>query len=173
MDEHTNSSNEGNRHDDSLQTYLCDHTAGAQHAIELFETLKHLHARTSLGQYSAELLQQLREDLTVLERLAASTGATGFQLKELAGWVGDKLSRLKLAPVKTAFHTFEALEFLSLGILGKRALWRTLKSVSSCYPELEAVDLDQLLERAEAQYEATEKMRLQMAVRAFAVDLPQ
>jgi hypothetical protein len=59
------------------------------------------------------------------------------------------------------------LEFRSLGILGKRALWRALASVASDIPKLEAINFIYLIERAEAQYAATEAMRLQLAELAF------
>ena len=151
----------------SLQTYLRDHVAGAQHAAQLLEALRDLHAGTLLGASSAELLKQVEEDLAVLKRGAAGLGAEDFHMKDLAGWLGDKLSRLKLVPLGSPFSTFEALEFLSLGVLGKRALWRTLMSVRSAYPELASVDFATLIERAEAQYATVEKMRLDSAVLVF------
>jgi hypothetical protein len=173
MDKPTNQGAQNSDKHHSLQTYIRDHTAGAQHAIQLFEALQKAHAGTAFGHFAAEQFHQIQEDLAILENLATDVGAGDFQVKELAGWLADKLSRLKLAPLEKPFHAFEALEFLSLGILGKRALWRTLRSVSCNYPELDAVDLDHLLERAETQYEATEIMRIQMAVRAFGVDIAQ
>ncbi|HEY9138559.1 MAG TPA: hypothetical protein VIM67_09825 [Terriglobus sp.] len=153
----------------SLKTYLHDHIAGAQHAIQLFEALKELNDESTLSQFAAEQLQQIKEDLEVLENIAKRLRADEFQIKEIAGWIGDKLSRLKLAPLGKPFHTFEALEFLTLGILGKRALWRTLRLMAPRHPELTSVDFDQLIERAEAQYEATETMRLGMAQRVFVI----
>jgi hypothetical protein len=146
---------------------LHDHVAGAQHAVQLFEALKEAHAGAPIGQFADTLLGQVSEDLAVLKRIAGNAGADRYQIKELAGWLADKLSRLKLAPLARSFHTFEALEFLSLGILGKRALWRALSSVASEHPELEGVDYAALVERADSQYAATEEMRLVMATRAF------
>jgi hypothetical protein len=81
----------------ALQTYLRDHVAGAQHAIQLLQALCELQAGTPAGQSTSELLKQVQEDLVVLKRVATSVGAEDFQLKEIAGWLGDKLGRLKLA----------------------------------------------------------------------------
>ena len=153
-------------HQGDLSTYLHDHTAGAQHAVELFRALKEAHAGTPLGQAADELLQQVSEDLAVLKRVATNTGAQGFRIKELAGWTADKVSRLKLAPLGNAFNTFEALEFLSLGILGKRALWRALRALAAGLPELHGTDFTALIARAEAQYAATEEMRLRIRGRS-------
>ena len=151
----------------ALSTYLHDHTAGAQHAIELLRALSEAHAGGPLGETADELLQQVTQDLAVLERIATKVGAQDFQVKELAGWIADKFSRLKLAPLGNAFHAFEALEFLSLGILGKRALWKALSAIATEHVELRDIDLERLIVRAEAQYEATEGMRLRMVAEAF------
>jgi hypothetical protein len=154
-------------HEEALRTYLQDHVAGAQHAVQLLEALNELYAATSMGHFAVNLLQRVEQDLAVLKRLATNAGAEGFELKEVAGWLGDKLGRMKLAPLGKRFNTFEALEFLSLGILGKRALWKALMSVASEHPELHDTDFATLIERAEAQYAETEEMRLFMAGQAF------
>ena len=154
-------------HKEALRTYLQDHVAGAQHAVQLLEALIELRGETSVGQFAVGLLQGVEEDVAVLKRLATNAGAEGFELKEIAGWLGDKLGRMKLAPLGKRFNTFEALEFLSLGILGKRALWKALMSVASEHPELQGTDFATLIERAEAQYAETEEMRLFMARQAF------
>lgn len=151
----------------SLRTYLRDHVAGAQHAVELLKALKELHAGKPTELFASEMLQQVEEDLAILKHVAASAGADNFELKEIAGWLGDKLSRLKLAPLGELFNRFEALEFLCLGILGKRALWKALSSIASKHPELANVEFATLVERAEAQYAAAENMRLEAAAQAL------
>lgn len=170
MDSAESNSPSNRDHQRDLGTYLHDHTAGAQNAVELFRALSEVHAGTALGQTADELLQQVVEDLALLERIATKAGAPGFQLKELAGWMADKFSRLKLAPLGTAFNTFEALEFLSMGILGKRALWRALREISTEHQALHGIDFETLIARAEAQYTATETLRLRMADDAFSED---
>jgi hypothetical protein len=120
----------------SLRIYLRDHTAGAEGAVQLLNALKDHHANTPLGFFAAEQLAGVEEDLGVLEELTRRVGGEGFQAKEFIGWLGEKLSRLKLTPLEHPFNAFEAVEFLSLGILGKRALWRTLASVAALHSEL-------------------------------------
>jgi hypothetical protein len=153
--------------DQALRTYLGDHTAGAEHAIQLLRALKEEHQATALGDFVTVQLPQVEDDLKILEDLARRFNAEGFQVKELAGWLGDKLTRFKLAPGGSPFNTFEVLEFLSLGILGKRALWRTLIAISSMHPQLQELDLYSLVERAELQHDATETMRLLVAKQVF------
>lgn len=151
----------------ALRTYLHDHAAGAEHAIQLLRALKDEHKGTALGDFAAALLPQVEADLKTLETIANHCGADGFQVKELAGWLGDKLTRFKLAPGGSQFNTFEVLEFLSLGILGKRALWKALHQTSTMRPQLKEIDLVSLIERAETQYAATERRRLLMAKQVF------
>jgi hypothetical protein len=62
---------------------------------------------------------------------------------------------------------FETLEVLSLGILGKRALWRALEAVAAADTRLQAIDFNTLINRAEAQYAAVEARRLEAARRVF------
>lgn len=59
-------------------------------------------------------------------------------------------------------------ETLALGITGKQAMWRALRQVSDRYPELAAVDLDALAERAEDQRARLEELRLEVASRVLA-----
>jgi len=59
--------------------------------------------------------------------------------------------------------TFEALEFLELGIHGKWALWRALATVAVSDTRLRGLDYEQLAARAEAQRASVEERRLEIA----------
>ena len=53
-------------------------------------------------------------------------------MKEWGAWLTEKVSRLKLKHgAADGLGTFEALEFLVIGIHGKRALWRAMAAVAS------------------------------------------
>jgi hypothetical protein len=58
-------------------------------------------------------------------------------------------------------------ESLALGIEGKRALWEALLEVAHAYPTLADTDLTQLVERARAQRERIEAVRLAAARRSL------
>jgi hypothetical protein len=68
---------------------------------------------------------------------------------------------------ETALGTFEALEFLALGIQGKLALWRALGAVAMADDRLNGIDFGQLAARAEKQHAKVENRRLQFARTAF------
>jgi hypothetical protein len=65
-----------------------------------------------------------------LRQLAERAGVGGRTVKELAGWLGEKVSRLKLRhDDNDGLGLLEALEFLEIGIHGKSELWRALAAV--------------------------------------------
>jgi hypothetical protein len=63
--------------------------------------------------------------------------------------------------------TFEALEFLVIGIHGKRALWRAMAAVASAESRSHDIDFAGLIARAENQHEMVEERRLACAQSVF------
>jgi hypothetical protein len=60
-----------------------------------------------------------------------------------------------------------ALEFLELGVIGKRSLWRALAAVASAEPRLQGIDFDHLASRAHTQYTWIEDRRVEAAKMAL------
>ena len=116
---------------DPLATYLHDHLAGSVHAVSLLEFIRDQHEREPLGRFASGLLAEIEADRHVLQELADRAGAGSSDLKEFAAWLSEKVTRLKLRHGGDGLGTFEALEFLELGIHGKWALWRALATVAA------------------------------------------
>jgi hypothetical protein len=153
---------------DILATYLDDHLAGSVHAIELLKTMRDDHKNEPLGEFAGKLIPEIEADRQQLLRLVERIGAGGSEMKQLAGWVGEKIGRIKLSHrVTNSLSTFEALEFLELGIHGKWALWRALAEVSPAEPRLQGVDFQRLIRRADAQHSQVEEFRLELAHTVF------
>jgi hypothetical protein len=132
--------------------------------INLLEALRDQHAGEPLGQFAAELLVELEADRAVLQGLSERLGAGSSALKEAGAWLGQKVSRLKLRRrAAGGLGTFEALEALALGILGKLALWRALAVSAAADARLRGVDFDHLAARAQAQHARVEERRLEAA----------
>jgi hypothetical protein len=156
---------------DPLGTYLHDHLAGAAHAINLVEFMRERYEGGELGQFAAWLLVEIESDRTVLRQLAERAGAGGRTVKELAGWLGEKVSRLKLRhDDNDGLGLFEALEFLEIGIHGKSELWRALAAVGPTDPRLRGINFEHLANRAEKQRAEVESRRLQVAHFVFGPD---
>jgi hypothetical protein len=156
---------------DPLGTYLHDHLAGAAHAINLVEFMRDRYEGGELGQFAAWLLVEIESDRTVLRQLAERAGAGGSTVKELAGWLGEKVSRLKLRhDDNDGLGLFEALEFLEVGIHGKSELWRVLAAVGPTDPRLAGINFEHLTNRTEKQRAEVESRRLQVAHFVFGPD---
>jgi hypothetical protein len=90
--------------------------------------------------------------------------------RKATAWLAEKVTRLKLRlddPTDGAFHLFEGLEMLGIGIEGKRGLWRALAATSEIAPELQGVDYARLEQRAKEQHDRIETVRLEVAKAAL------
>jgi hypothetical protein len=153
---------------DPLATYLDDHMAGAGVAIDLLHAMKDRHDDEPLSQFAATILIGVEEDEDTLRSLAKSIGSESNILKETAAWVTEKISRVKLGSGSSgAFGTFEALEFLALGIQGKLSLWHALQVVAASDARLRGLNFKKLISRAEEQYNSVEERRLLLATDAL------
>jgi hypothetical protein len=151
-----------------LATYLHDHLAGSNFAIDLLESLRDRYAGQSLGQFASNLLAEIQQDRNTLKQIADRVGKGTPDLKEAAAWLAEKASRLKLShDHPNALGTFQALETLALGILGKLALWRALTLIADIDDRLSDLNLPELIRRAEAQHAAVEEHRLLLAPAAL------
>ena len=155
---------------DPLSTYLHDHLGGAKAAIDLLEAMRDGHKDAALKDFAAYLLVEVQADRDTLQRLAEQVGSGSDALKEFSGWFAEKVTRLKLGQGSGEdFGTFEALEFLALGVRGKLGMWQALDVVAAGDARLSGFDFKHLAARAEAQYEKVEQQRLQAATIALAV----
>ena len=153
---------------DSLQVYLNDHLAGSSFAVELLQYLRDQTEDGELARFAGRTLADVEADVAVLKGIVEGVGDSGFTLKQAAGWVAEKASRFKLHHGETnGLGTFEALEILSLGILGKQALWRVLAQIAETDSRVGETDFKRLGERAYFQYRTVEAYRLRAARTAF------
>src|SRR5690242_19926577 len=110
---------------DPLGTYLHDHLAGATFAVEMLEALQAGHPNEKIGAVARILLPEIQADRAVLQTLVDRVAGNSSSLKEAVSWLTEKASRLKLRrSSSSALGSFETIEALALGILGKEHLWR-------------------------------------------------
>jgi hypothetical protein len=152
-----------------LAIYLHDHLAASHFAIELLEGLADRHQGGPLGNFCVEILAEIREDQQALESMIAKVGEAGYDSKDLAAWVAEKASRMKLRqPNDGGLGTFEALETLALGVQGKLALWQVLPVVAQADYRLRDWDFTRLGGRARDQFSRLNDWRLKLAQETFA-----
>jgi hypothetical protein len=149
--------------DNPLAVYLHDHRAGSSFAVELLEKLATEFTGTPTGELARELLEQVQVDRKTLEQIIAKVGKTNVDVYDALGWVTERVSRIKLKhddPI--GIGAFEAFEAISLGILGKRALWETLQVHQSIDIRVAGPDYPDLIARAEQQFQKANEYRLQL-----------
>lgn len=149
-----------------LETYLNDHLAGAAAGSELASKISSEYVNTRFGPFLAELARDIEQDKVTLEGLMERLGIQRSPIKQTAGWIMEKISRLKLSDTMTGDQDLKRLlefETLSLGIEGKLSMWRALIEASDSYPKLAIIDLAGLAKRAESQRSTLEDHRLQVA----------
>jgi hypothetical protein len=153
-----------------LAIYLSDHLAGATAGVELVRRTAAAQRSTARGPDLARLADEIAADrealLTVMRRL----GAPVRPHKIAVGWLAEKAGRLKpngTWVTRSPLSSVVELEGLLLGITGKLALWRTLRSLADRDGRLDAADLDRLIRVAVRQRDEVEAMRDQAAAEVF------
>jgi hypothetical protein len=155
-----------------LDGYLNDHLAGSAAALQLVERARARDPEGDLGFMLDGLRDEIEEDRVVLDGVLAALEVTANPAKR-AGALGlEALANLRTAVPGLGTGSGEAsrleeLEMLSLGIEGKRLLWRTLGELSKHDGRLDAFDFALLERRAEEQRERLERFRLELAAAAF------
>jgi hypothetical protein len=144
-----------------LAVYLHDHLAGSAFVVDLLQSLRDHYAGDPLGDFAAGLLIEIKQDREALQQIADRIGKASPNVQEAAGWLAEKVARFKLSHDDAkGLGTFEALETVAIGILGKLALWRALMVISDADDRLAGVDLDKLAAPSEEQHARAEKERL-------------
>jgi hypothetical protein len=156
-----------------IDVYLNDHLAGATFGADLARQLEARTEGTDFQPEMSRLAAEIEADLDTLTDLMERIGATRNPSKQVATWVAEKASRLKLTGLTSGndeLGTFLSIEALSLGVEGKASLWTTLRELRGRYPELLSTDLDDLLQRAQRQRQVLEAERLAAARRSLTTD---
>lgn len=154
---------------ENLATYLNDHLAGAQGAIDLLESLEKSYQGTEVGGFVTILKSEIDSDRQELKALVLRLKLEESAVRKVSGWLAEKLGELKLFfdSQDGDFPLFEAFEALSVGIEGKRLLWRALSATEHEVAGLRGPDYERLIERAEDQRKRVEDERLKTAKKAF------
>lgn len=159
--------------DEHIATYLNDHLAGSEAALELLEFIKAEQDGTSLERFIAELRADIVADRQELEVLMVRLSVSQSRTRRATAWLGEKVTEIKLHLDDLAggpLRMLEALEALALGIHGKWSLWQALAAAAEDAPALLVLDYKRLIERAEDQRLRVEALRLETARKALVPD---
>lgn len=157
----------------ALGTYLNDHFAGATGGAELARKIASNNTGTALGTFMDDLTAQIEADRRTLDDLINQLGVERSQVKQVAGSLMEKVSRLRFSGAVTRspdVSQFMELESVGVGIYGKLELWWTLKElagVDAGFASTAQLDFDMLAKRAQQQLESLEPHRREAALKAF------
>jgi hypothetical protein len=156
-----------------LEIYLADHLAAATAGVALARRTARSNARTEYGDVLRSLAREIEDDRRTLASVVAELGFRQSRAKEAVAWAGEKVGRLKLNGQIRGYSPLSRLlelEALSVGVVGKLALWEALLTVPHLGERLSRFDLNDLSERARQQRAAIEDCRLRAARQAFGRD---
>jgi hypothetical protein len=144
-----------------LAVYLNDHLAGSTAVIDLVRRAARQHRSTELGSFLSRLATEIAEDRQALRRVMAAAGARPQVVKLAVAWMAERLRQIKFngrflrgSPLSPLIE----LEVAEVGIYGKLLLWQVLRDQRPAGSA--AVDLDELIARAQRQLAEVEEHRL-------------
>jgi hypothetical protein len=155
---------------DALGIYLNDHLLGATFGTELAARIAAAHRGSPEGTLLAGLAAEVDEDRATLRELMDTLDVPVRRYKTVVGWVAEKAGRFKPnghLVERSPLSDLEELELMRLGVEGKAACWRTLRTLAERDPRLDTSRIDALLARAERQTETLEELRVRTSDRAI------
>jgi hypothetical protein len=153
-----------------LDAYLNDHLMGACGGVELARRLARTFADPGGRAALQDLAVEIEKDRQTLMDVMARLDVPKSSVKMAAGWLGEKLGRLK--PNGSLFHRTALtpvveLEAMHLGVEGKEAGWRLLRALADRDLRLHPSEFDRLIDRAARQKQILDELRHQAATAAF------
>lgn len=158
---------------ENLTAYMRDHAAGAAGALDLLDHLTAISAGSPDEAFFKDLRAEVAEDKATLDKFLSRFDSGESVVFNTMSRLGEKATRVKFllaGPGHRELGRLEALDTLSLGIEGKRALWLALAAAD--IPKLQKEDLAALAKRAAAQRQRVERRRLAAAGQALAAAAP-
>jgi hypothetical protein len=125
---------------------------------------------TDAGAALARVAAGIAEDVATFRNVMGRLGVRPDPVKNAAVTVAERVGRLKPNGRLVGYSPlsrFEELEFLIMGIEGKKQLWATLRDLAGLGAQLPDIDFDELIERAAAQRAELEPHRADAGLEAF------
>jgi hypothetical protein len=150
---------------DLLAVYLNDHLGAATAGVELIRRAASNH-EGERGEELSRLADEIAEDREALRDIMKRLDVAESSVKKAAGWVGEKVGRLKpndhLVSRSPLSDVLE-LEGLRAGTAARIAGFQVLRAVAVDDARLTKEELETLMERADDQAERLYKIHLQLA----------
>lgn len=156
-----------------LAIYLNDHLAGATAGVGFADRLAKAYRSRPDGEWISELSREIRQDRTALLTVMDELDIPVRHYKVAAARVAELAGRAKLngkLVSRSPLSDVIEIEALRLGVEGKAAGWRTLRTRAATDDRLDGDWLDGLIDSARQQSELLEELRIRAADAAFGKD---
>jgi len=152
---------------DALSTYLLDHLTGSDPAFAVVDRLLHSHAGSAEGRLFQALYESFEEERELVRTLIAALGGTTVSVKRAMSQATGAVAMLAAGGKRGDLSLFRTLESLSIGVQGKRLLWRALNNHSPSLEPLIGRTFADLELRAIDQWQRIEERRLALVPATF------
>jgi hypothetical protein len=156
--------------DNFLGIYLRDQLALGVAWRELAKRAARNNKGTDLGAALGRVATGITEDVDTFADIMKRLRIRQDPVKNAVVTVAERIGRLKPNGRLRSYSPlsrFEELEFLAMGIDGKKQLWSTLRDLAGLATRLPDVDFDRLIVRAEEQRAELEPFRVTAGRDAF------
>jgi hypothetical protein len=153
-----------------LRIYMNDQLAAGVLWREVAQRAQRSNAGTELGEALARVATGITEDVATFEQIMDRLGFPRSRVKSSLAVAAERVGRLKLngrLRTYSPLSRFAELDFLAIGIDGKKILWTNLGHLADLRTRLTDVDFDHLVERAERQRAEIEPFRVEAGRQAF------
>src|SRR3954470_21561891 len=137
-----------------LRIYMNDQLAAGVLWREVARRAQRNNAGTEAAEALERVARAIAEDVATFAEMMDRLGLRRSPIKPAAAIAAERVGRLKLNGRLRGYSPlsrFVELDFLAMGIDGKRLLWTTLRDLAHLGDRLADVEFDGLIARAEQQ----------------------
>ena len=153
----------------ALIAYLRDHLSGSDVAVGVVHRLVSTDHSAVDRPLFQRLAKEFEEDRAVVRAVLPELGASGRSIKRAAGVASGAMLSVTAGGAPGELSRLRTLEGLSIGVQGKRCMWRALQNLGA--PG--GMDFVTLEAKAVRQWEAIEDRRRDLVVRTFSATAPR
>ena len=148
----------------ALVAYLRDHLSGSDVALGVVHRLVSSDRTVVDRPLFQRLAKEFEEDRSAVRAVLNNLGASGRSIKRAAGIASGAVLSVTAGGAPGELSLVRTLEALSIGVQGKRCMWRTLQHLR---PPPGGMDFLELEAKAIRQWEAIEERRRRLVGRTF------
>jgi hypothetical protein len=146
-----------------LRIYMNDQLAAGIVWREVARRSARSNEGTEVGDALGRVADAIAEDVATFEQIMERLGIARSPVKARLAVAAERLGRLKLNGSVSSYSPlsrFVELDFLAMGIDGKKLLWSNLRDLAGLSSRLPGVDFDELIRRAQWQRDELEPHRV-------------